>query len=261
MTLAELQSAFQEAILGEAQEMPSSIMASRQQTAAERFGIYSEAYRLRLAEFISSDYPVLRNVLGDEDFDALACAYIEANPSTHRNARWYARGLPDFMQTHAPWQETSIGDLASFERALADAFDAADADPIDVAALAGFAAEDQPRLRFTFQPGLTLLSLAQGIAAAHEAVLEGIDAPPPAGSDDERLLVWRHPSLQSFYRVLDEDEALALESACAGATFAEICGLLSLRMEADAAVNQAALFLVRWFADGLITGLELHGGL
>jgi len=261
MTLAELQTAFQEAILGEAQDMPGSIMASRQQTAVERFAIYSEAYRLRLAEFISNDYPVLRNVLGDEGFDALAQAYIEVTPSTYRNARWYARGLPDFMQTYEPWQGTSIADLASFERALADAFDAADADTIDVAALAGVAAEDQPRLGFAFQPGLTLLSLAQGIVAAHEAVLEGTEALPPSGSDKERVLVWRHPSLQSFYRVLDEDEALALDSASAGATFAEICGLLSLRMEADAAVNQAAVFLVRWFADGLITGLELYDGL
>jgi hypothetical protein len=254
VTLAELQASFQDAVLNTAQPMPLSIQPSRLQGAAERFEIYQDAYRLRLTEFLANDYPVLRMVLGDEDFNTLAMAYIEATPSTYRNARWYGRGLPDFMQAHAPWQATrSFTDLASFERALSDAFDAADRDAIDATALASIAAEDQPRLRFTFQPGLCLLNLAQGVVAAHEAILEERDVEPPSGSEEETVLVWRDPSQQAFYRVLEEDEGLALDSASAGGTFAEICGLMSLRMPDDEAANQAALFLIRWFSDGLIT--------
>ncbi len=261
MSLAALQTAFQAAILNQAQAMPASILPSRQQAASERFAIYQEAYRLRLAEFVAQDYPVLHEVLGDDDFAALAAAYIAATPSIHRNARWYARDLPDFMRAHAPWQDSCAVDLACFERALADAFDAANANVIEAAALADFIAEDQPRLRFIFQPSLTLLSLVQGIAAVHEAVSGGLDAPPPSGSDEEKVLVWRGRSQQAFYRVLDEDEALALDSARAGATFAEICGLLGLRLSEEAAATQAALFLIGWFRDGLIAGLSLDDGL
>ena len=256
MSLAALQTAFQEAILNDAETMPGSILASRQQGATERFAVYQEAYRLRLAEFIANDYPVLHAVLGDEDFGALALAYIAAKPSTHRNARWYAWDLPDFMRMSEPWQgiEPAI-DLAAFERALSDAFDAADAEAIEAATLGAVAAEDQPLLRFTFQPSLALLSLLQGTVSAYEAAASGLDVQAPSGTDQERVLVWRDRGQQAFYRCLEEDEALALESAREGGTFAEICGLLSLRMPEEAAANQAALFLIRWFGDGLVAGV------
>jgi hypothetical protein len=255
LKLAALQTAFQDAILGEAQE-PTSIMASCRQSAAERFAIYQDAYRLRLAEFLSNDYPALHQILGDEDFGALALAYMEAKPSIYRNARWYARDLPDVMRASAPWQEIRAAvDLASFERALADAFDAADADALEATALASVATEAQPHLRFSFQPGLTLLTLAQGTLGAYEAAVEGLEVPVPSGPDEERVLVWRNHEQQACYRRLEDDEALALDSAREGGTFAEICGLLSLRMSEAEAANQAALFLIRWFGDGLIAGL------
>jgi hypothetical protein len=248
--------AFQDAILNPAQATPCSIMASRQQTAAERFEIYQDAYRLRLTEFLSNDFPVLRIVLGDDDFALLAQAYIEATPSPYRNARWYGRGLPDFMQATAPWQLTrALGDLASFERALDDAFDAANSPAINATALAEFAAEDQPRLRFTFQAGLTLLTLAKGVVAAHQAVMADLDVEPPSSTEEETIVIWRDRAEQAFYRVLEEDEALALDCASMGGTFAEICGLLSLRMDEEAAANHAAVFLIQWFTDGLIANL------
>jgi hypothetical protein len=259
MKLAALQTAFQDAVLSGALDMAASITASRQQSATERFAIYQEAYRLRLAEFLAADYPVLHNVLGDEDFGALALAYIEAKPSTHRNARWYAGGLPDFMRASEPWQEIRPAiDLAFFERALADAFDAADADAIEAAALALVAAQDQPRLRFSFQPSLTLLTLGEGTVSAYEAAVEDLEVPMPSTTEEERVLVWRGRSQQAFYRCLEDDEALALDSAREGGTFAEICGLLSLRMPEEEAANQAALCLIRWFSDGLIAALDLH---
>jgi len=257
MKLAELQTAFQGAVLNGAQPLPGSILPSRQQGAEERFKIYQDAYRLRLTEFLSSDYPALRVILGDDDFNTLAAAYIEDTPSFHRNARWYGRGLPDFMRVHEPWQDCrAVTDLSLFERALADAFDAADCEALEASALGSVAAEDQPKLRFSFQPGLSVLSLAQGTAAVHQAVSEDSEVPTPSATEEETVLIWRDCSQQSFYRVLEENEALALDSAVAGGTFAEICGLLSLRMPEDAAVNEAAVFLIRWFTDGLIAGFS-----
>jgi CRISPR/Cas system-associated endonuclease/helicase Cas3 len=257
MNLAELQTAFQGAVLNVAEPLPGSILPSRRQSAAERFEIYQDAYKLRLKEFLLSDYPALHMILGDDDFDSLALAYIEATSSFHRNARWYGRGLPDFMQLNEPWKDSrAVVDLASFERALADAFDAADSEAIEAATLGMVSAEDQPRLRFSFQPSLSLLILAQGVAAAHQAVNEDLEVSAPSDTEEETVLVWRDRSQRSFYRVLEENEALALDSARAGGTFAEICGLLSLRVPEETAVNEAAIFLIRWFADGLISGFS-----
>ncbi len=260
MRLAELQSAFQDAILGEAREILTAILPSRQLDSAARFAVYADAYRARLAEFLANDYPVLRLVLGDEDFGALAAAYIDATPSPHRNARWYAQDLPDFLpdflRGHAPWCDMrALADLAALERALADAFDAADAPRLDASALAAIAAEDQPKLCFEFSPNLALLSLLEGTTASYEAAIEGLAAPMPEPGGEETVLIWRDGSLEPFYRLLEADEALALAAARSGAKLDEICGLLCLRHDAEAAAGQAALFLARWFGDGLVTGL------
>lgn len=257
MTLSALQTCFQDAILGESREILSAILPSQRLDSALRFAIYADAYRARLSEFLANDYPVLRLILGDEDFGALAAAYIDATPSHYRNARWYVRALPNFMDAHAPWCEHgALIDLAVFERALADAFDAAEAPVLDATALAAVAAEDQPRLCFAFAPSLALLTVARETATCYEAASEGRPAPMPVSTCRETILVWRDAALAPLYRILEEDEALALAAATRGADLAEICTLLGLRHDAETAASRVAQFLARWFSDGLVTRLS-----
>ncbi len=257
MKLAALQTAFQDAILDEAGEIIAAIMPSRQLDSAARFAIYADAYRSRLAEFLANDYPVLHLALDDQDFGMLAAAYIDSTPSAHRNARWYAHALPDFMRAHTPWCDSKIfADLALFERALSDAFDAADAPSLDATALGSIAPDEQPRLCFAFTPSVALLTLQQGTAAYYEAAIENQAASLPETAGEETLLIWRGAVQQPFYRIVEEDEALALAAATSGASLEEICGLLSLRNEAETAASQAAAFLLHWFADGLVAGLS-----
>lgn len=257
MRLAELQNAFQEAILGEPDDLLTEILPSRRLDRAARFAVYHHAYRTRLAEFLRNDYPILLSVLGDEAFAELAAAYIEMTPSTDPNARWFGRKLPMFLRGTPPWAEMrALGDLALLERALADAFDAENAAPLEPSALAEVAAEGQPQLSFAFAPSVTLLRLIEGTASVFEAAVEGAEVVPPQSEAEESVLVWRDASLEPLYRILDEDEALALDAAKSGATLDEICGLLTLRHDAETAAGLAAGLLARWFGNGLVTGLS-----
>lgn len=176
-------------------------------------------------------------------------------PSRHRNARWYARDLPDFMQTTAPWNESrSLIDIARLERALADAFDATDAAAYPVAALAALTPEDWPGVRFAFHASARVLTLAKGIAAAFEAAAAETPCPEPDETQDEFLLVWRNGDAQVVYRELTVAEAIALREALAGKSFGDICALLQFHDEADAntVAARAGGYLAQWFADGLI---------
>jgi hypothetical protein len=258
MKLAEIEAAFQEAILGEPGKILDSVLGSRQLSRAERFAVYSDAYRIRHAEFVSNDYSVLRNALGDENFGALVGAYIDANPSHHRNARWFSRKLPEFMAASEAWRNKPLWvDLAFFERALGDAFDAADASSLAVDVLMTIAAEDQPHMRFDLHPSLRLLKLAGGTIAAYQTAAEGDCDPVPAiGDGQEIALVWRDDELDSVYRLIDEDEALVLDAVGTGASFAEICGLLSFGNAEEDVATRAATFLASWFGAGLVTRLS-----
>lgn len=257
MSLAALQAKFQAALLGldADQNILADVKASRQLEPAARFGVYASAYRLRLAGFLAEDFKVLNNALGDDGFHALAEAYIDATPSRHRNARWYARGLPDFMQATSPWNESrSLIDIARLERAMADAFDAADASACPVAALAALAPEDWPQVRFAFHASAMVLTLAKGIGPAFEAAAAETACPEPDETQDEFLLVWRNGEVQVVYRELTSAEAMALSEALAGKNFGEICALLQFHDEADAdtIAARAGSYLARWFADGLV---------
>ncbi len=258
MKLAELQAKFQDAIIGDDRAILEAVNSSRRLDRAARFAVYSEAYRLRLAGFLAEDYRVLRNAIGDEAFGALVEAYIEATLSHHPNARWYARQLPEFMRRAEFLRDRGEWiDLAAFERALADAFDARDAKAREIGALASVPSDAWPRLRFGFQKSLALLTLSRGTIAAYEAA--AADDPLPrtgAGAGEETVLVWRDRGQQVLHRILDEAETLALTEASAGKTFGEICSLLAFLDESDAVAERAAGFLTRWFADGLIIDVE-----
>jgi hypothetical protein len=259
MSLAELQAKFQAAILGIDAErgILADVNPSRQLAPAARFGVYADAYRLRLRGFLAEDFKVLHSALGDEDFHTLIEAYIGATPSRHRNARWYTHDLPDFMEATPPWRDSrTLIDFARFERALADAFDAADAAPRPVAALATLAPEDWPQVRFSFHESAAVLTLTQGIAAAFEAAAAEAPCPPPDETQDEFLLVWRNAEAQVLYRHLDPAESLALMEAITGKSFGEICALLQFRDEADTVAARAAGYLTQWFTDGLIVDIK-----
>lgn len=260
MTLADLQAMFQAGVLaGHEDGAPilDRVKNSRRADRTTLFGVYVNAYRLRLAEFLVSDYPALRALIGEEAFDALALDYIEAEPSRRRNARWYTTRLPDYLRRSEAWRENDFAiDLALFERALTDAFDATDTPALRLDALGGFAPEDWPRLVFGFHPSLILLELTGGVIATHAAVAEGRALPAP-GAGKAPVAVWR-ADLDSVYRELEADEHLALSLAMQGHAFGDICQMAAFRDEIEASPERIAQLLTGWFEEGLVVSAQVR---
>ncbi|MGH6800012.1 MAG: HvfC/BufC family peptide modification chaperone, partial [Methylocella sp.] len=192
MKLAELQMRFQAGIVEGDNTVLASIADSRRADRTTLFAVYHDAYRLRLAEFLKNDFPVLRAHIGEEAFGRLVEDYIESAPSRQPNARWYGTRLPDFMQETAPWRRSRGAiDLARFERALSDAFDAPDAPISSIDALREICDEDWPRLAFEFQPSVRLLDLESGTAQIYAALAKGEDA-PVTQQGEEAIVFWRN---------------------------------------------------------------------
>jgi hypothetical protein len=256
MKLAELQTQFQAGIVKGDNTILASIADSRKTDRATLFAVYHDAYRMRLAEFLSTDFPVLRAHLGEEAFALLVEDYIESAPSRQPNARWYGARLPDFMQETVLWRRNrSASDLARFERALLDAFDAPDARISTIDALRDIRAEDWPRLAFEFHPSLRLLDLAGGTAQIYAALAEE-EEPPVIRQGEEAILFWRNDG-QSFYRPVAEDERLALLEAQQSKSFGNICALLAFQRNDAGVTQRVAGFLSQWFADGLVTRVAI----
>lgn len=262
MSLAQLQEFIQSAILAEQPPDRKALGAIRDSRRADRrdlFVVYHEGYRRRLAEFISNDYPTLREHLGDEYFGALVEDYIGRTPSRDRNARWYASRLPDFMKSQDSWRHDRLAcDLAQLERALLDAFDAADADAIGVDALSRIAESEWPTLQLYFHPSLRILDLGAGAAARYAFLNASATQFSLLGDGRERIGVWRFEG-DIFHRALDADEALALTNLLHGASFAVACAELSASSADGDIVARIAGFTAQWFAEGTVTAARSPG--
>lgn len=254
MRLADLQAMFQAGVLAGAEDGARILESVKNSAQADRttlFGVYVNAYRARLAEFLAADFPALRALIGEEAFDALADAYIGAQPSRERNARWYTTRLPDFLRESAQWRDDARAiDLATFERALTDAFDAPDAEPLAIDALGAFAPDQWPRLSFRFHPSLILLELETGTIATHEAAVERQE-PPPRGEGRGHVAVWR-ADLDPVHCELEADEFLALSLAMEGHAFGDICQMAAFRDAEEGSAERLAQMLTGWFQEGLV---------
>ncbi|KPK04317.1 MAG: hypothetical protein AMJ64_13980 [Betaproteobacteria bacterium SG8_39] len=223
--------------------------------AAQRLGIYRDAYRARLVEALQDSFSHTARYLGDDGFRELALQYIEVHTPAAASIRWYGDAFPDWLGAAHP-QDGDVAELAALDWALRAAFDSADAEPLDAAALSSLSADDWDQAGFVLHPSLRLLEQRWNTVALWQA-LEREAAPPAA----RRLpgvvgvAVWRR-ALQPHYRTLDADEGAALRALQAGERFAAVCDRLAARRAPQAATALAGRWLRRWSEDGLLAGLR-----
>lgn len=282
-TLASLQADFARALCSRASDEIEGLawrLAPRPDGSVARFDVYRHAYRARLVSALRDNFEVLVQALGDEAFDALAAAYVQAHPPTRPSIRWYGHALADFMAGPGEaWvSHPALVDLARMDWALRQAFDAADAPVLGVDNLRAVAPPRWAGLRFVLHPSVQLLPLEWQVEPAWRALRAGLDrdAAAPGSSDDRDrvvfidditpevpepppgahvLLVWRR-GLHTQWRSLAADEAAMLCAVAEGVEFAGLCELAqSLQAEVPAA--RAAGLLQRWVADELISEARL----
>lgn len=221
--------------------------------------IYRHAYLSRLTGTLRDNYGVLPQVMGDEAFDALAAAYVQAQPSQHPSIRWFGHRLADFMAGREDLvPHPALVDLARMEWALRGAFDAADAPLLSASSLSGVPAEAWGDLVLEFHPSVQLLPMQWGIEPLWRA-LQGVEPgeepelPEPQAAD-HLLLVWR-PTLDTLWRsASDATEADLLQAALAGEAFGPLCERAARHVGEEQAAAAAVGALQQWLAEGLLSG-------
>ena len=150
---ARQQDDFQRGILAGDDKVLGEILDSPKEKRETLFGVYRYAYGSRLVEAMRNDHELLHLYLGDEMFDEMGHAYVKARPSGHPNLRWFSQGLPEFLKSTAPYSaHPELSDLAALEKALNDAFDAAEGKVVELTDMAAFAPEAWSGLRFRPHP-------------------------------------------------------------------------------------------------------------
>jgi Putative DNA-binding domain len=246
--LAALQRDLQRHVLSGDATIVAAVKATSAVPAATRLAVYSNAYRIRLAEALAANMPRLKELLGDEQFGAVAAAYVEAHPSQYASIRWFGDGLAQALALAHPSQPW-LAELARWEWALAESFDASDATPVGVECLATVAPGDWARLRLEFHQSVQYLELTTNAQALFKTLSEEQSPPQPALLErPQPWLLWRQ-DLKTQYRSLEADEAAAIRIMRAGGTFGAMCETLCEWHGGDEVPLIAAGMLKRWIVE------------
>jgi hypothetical protein len=283
--LTDLQSDFQSFLLDGSERMLNRVTGTAKVSAEKRLAIYYDAYRLRLLEALTSNYPIVRAWIGDEEFENAGIAYLAAHPSRHFSIRWFGHRLPEFLAATETWRDSPfLAEMASLEWALSETFDAENGAVMGVEDMARIPVDAWPDMRLQFHPVVRRLNLRWNVPIIWKAVNQTLDTEksadscrgetsatpaagnarqaetlhdvpaPEAGEYPQSWLVWRQ-DLKTYFRSLSVDEAWALDAARRGENFATICEGLCEWIDAQNVALHAAGLMKQWITDSLISSI------
>lgn len=201
LALAELQSALGSVSLGgDATKLVPAIIGDGFQ-AEQRLGIHRNNTTILLCEVLATTYPVVKKLVGDDFFDAVARVYVRAHPPTSPCLFEYGGGFGAYLATVPAVAELPyLADVAQLEWAGNESFYACDADPLSASALAGVAPEAYGDLIFTPHPSLRLVSSAYPIKEIWDVNQCGadLDARVDLNEGAQRLAVLRAKTSVTF---------------------------------------------------------------
>jgi hypothetical protein len=135
-------------------------------TSFERLEIYNKQYWFRILSSMMEDFPGVRAVLGERQFDAMSKAYLVANPSRSFTLRNLPSQLVPWLRKNPKWAGKNPKlalDIARLEWADVEAFDAKAKPALQQEDLSGGDAETvtaPAKLKLTLQPYIRLLDLS-----------------------------------------------------------------------------------------------------
>jgi hypothetical protein len=158
-SLSELQRDFAEStIFGDAEAMARLGIVSAGIDPASRIAIYRNNVLGNYRKALAASYPVTRRLVGASFFDAAVEEFVRAYPSTRGDVNRYGDDLPSFLAAYAPAHALAyLPDVARLEWAIDQANIAADAAPLDLAALSTVPVDAWSELRFALHPSSELI--------------------------------------------------------------------------------------------------------
>ncbi|EBA12695.1 HvfC/BufC N-terminal domain-containing protein [Roseobacter sp. CCS2] len=173
------QSAFKAAVLDPAATVPTGIVNPDGAAASKRFDVYRNNVAVSLSDALESAFPVVRKLVGDEFFRAMAGVYLRKHPPKTPLMMFYGDAMPQFLRRFEPTK--SIGYLpaiARIELAMRHAYHAKDVAPADAQALTTLASDALMSTKLSIAPATQTVTSDFPIHAIYLANTQA-DAPKP----------------------------------------------------------------------------------
>ena len=226
------------------------IRDSRRMPGWERLDIYANMYFFRILDSLKEDFPGVLKTIGDDRFHHLTTDYLARHFPSHWSLRDVGRFLPSFLKNYSPTKKwPSLSDLARFEWALIEAFDAADAPTLTEEDIKTVRPDRWPGLRFCFVPSCFLMNFSWPVDRILEKAMKGKRL--PVRREKTPLVIWRK-NLRVCYRSLPFQEARLLSGIERGESFGALCAGLPT-------APRMASYLRDWLQAGFFRRREREG--
>jgi Putative DNA-binding domain len=221
LTLREVQAAFAAGVLDPSFAGRIAGAIDGDGLAPERrLAIYRNNTLASLRGLLERTFPATRHLLGPERFVGIARAFIRSTPPDHPQLAAYGAGFPEFLEVRAEAGPVAhVADVARLEWAREEAYYAADAPPLEAAAVARIPVERYPKLRLSLHPSVRLVRSAGPVHSLWQAALAGVARPPPVGTPEQALVV--RPEMTVVTRPIEAGDLVLLEALGLGLRLAE----------------------------------------
>lgn len=204
------QSTFAAALLDPAAALPVGLVDPLGRPAPQRFAVYRNNVASSLTRALEAGFPVVRQLVGDEFFAAMAQEYLRAHPPRSRLMMLYGEDFPTFLQGFPPVARLGyLPDVARLEHALRLSYHAADSRPAD---LSGIPATQLLAARLGLAPAFRLVRSRWPIHAIWQANAAG-GPKPVMRAEDVAIL---RPAFDPTPHLLPQGGAAFLAALVAG---------------------------------------------
>lgn len=241
---------FLPALMDPDRPVPAGLQDGQGRPAGRRFNVYRNNVTTSLIAALEQGFPAVAKLLGPQNFNGLARAFIQANPPASRLMMHYGAGFAEFLETTAALSHLGyLGDVARLELALRRAYHAADAAPLDPATLGVIPPDRLAATTFTLAPAVELIRSHWPLHAIWSYALVP-DSPKPAPQAQDVLIT--RPDFDPVAQPLPPGGAAFVTVLIAGASLgtAHDAGL------AEAAGFDPSTILGLLIAGGALTGLN-----
>jgi hypothetical protein len=171
---APSQADFAAALLDSGLPCPGGLVAWNGSDPAARFAVYRNNVVSSLIDALADTFPVVQELVGVEFFRAMASVFVRQAPPRSRILAHYGAGMAGFISQFEPARSVPyLADMARLESARVRAYHAAEAVPLDSAAvsLALASGEQIGELTMACQPSVAVIDSAYAVVslwAAHQ---------------------------------------------------------------------------------------------
>lgn len=213
------QTEFRAALLDPERPAPAGLTDPQGRPAGRRFDVYRNNVTVSLTEALRQAFPVIRKLVGEEFFTAMAREHLRAHPPTSPLMMHYGRDMPVFLENFPPVQHLGyLPDIARLELALRESYHAADAATVPGEALQSLSPDALLASRLALAPSLRLIRSRWPVHAIWSANMRGTDAPKAVTAED--VLIAR-PDYDPGPHRLPDGAAPFIAALMTGATVAE----------------------------------------